>query len=58
MKVIVMSTMTELPANCVDCPFHACSIPMKADGITFRKDSINKRNRHCPLKEMEIKDGE
>lgn len=56
MKYIIMSTITELPKNCVDCPFHACNIPMKADGITFRKDSINKRNRHCPLKEIEVKE--
>lgn len=57
MKYIVMSTMTKLPENCVECPFQACNIPMKADGITFRKDSVKKRNPHCPLREVEVKDG-
>lgn len=57
MKVIIMSTLSELPANCVECPFQACSIPMKADGITYRKDSIKKRNSKCPLRELEVQDG-
>ncbi len=56
MKYVIMSTMSELPANCVQCPFQACNIPMKADGITFMKNSVNKRNPHCPLKEIEIKE--
>lgn len=58
MKIIALKPdfMKELPAKCPDCPLLWCSIPLKADGETFRKDCVNKRSNRCPLMEIEVGD--
>lgn len=58
MKMIALKpdVLKELPANCTACPLVWCSIPMKANGIDYRKDCMNKRSNRCPLVEIEVED--
>lgn len=55
MTVVVLSNMTEIPKNCVVCPFTSCSLPLKKNGFELRKDALSSRDKRCPLKEMEVK---
>lgn len=57
MKVIALNNMTSLPKNCMECPFHSCNLPMKADGEHMLKSCLKKRHSRCPLFEVEVKDG-
>lgn len=58
MKAIVISSLDELPENCVKCPLQWCNIPLCRDGVTIKKNSVKKRNPNCPLREVEIKENE
>ena len=58
MKYIILNPefIKELPANCNECPFHLCSLPLKSNGYEILKNCLKKRHPKCPFSELEVKD--
>ena len=56
-KIVYVTTMTELPENCLECTLELCTKPCwQNDYEKIKKPYRTKRHRNCPLIEMEIDD--
>ena len=56
-QIVYITTMTELPKNCLECTLELCTKPCWDYNIErIKKAYWTKRPKDCPLAEMEIDD--
>lgn len=57
-KFYYETDLREMPNNCMVCLVSFCSLPLKRDGLTFKKGYDSRRHPKCPLRKISDKDTE